>query len=142
MSQRFARLVLHEKKEFEYRNFVLRVKEVMATNDAHVAGQVYRRFILPPINFPGAPEWRRIDQALKAELDAPQPPPEQRDQAARDIFALFRRDFFSAGDLFSSASHRPVDTAQYKAMLNTRTSRSSLSVRSIRLSSRLKPRVL
>ena len=35
----------NEKKEFEYRNFVLRVKEVMATNDAHVAGQVYRRFI-------------------------------------------------------------------------------------------------
>src|SRR5215203_2707575 len=67
---------------------------------------------LPPIIFPGCPErWRR-DEALKAEADPPQTTLEQRHQAAGDILAVRRHGFFSAGALFSVASHSPVETAQ------------------------------
>jgi Amidase len=67
---------------------------------------------LPPIIFPGRPEGRRSDEALKAEPDAPQATLEQRHQAAGDVLALRRRGFFSAGVLVSMASHSPVETAQ------------------------------
>src|SRR3954447_18193886 len=67
---------------------------------------------LPPIIFPGRPERWWGDEALKAETDAPQATLEQRHQAAGDVLALRCRGFFSAGALFSRASHMPVDTAQ------------------------------
>jgi hypothetical protein len=67
---------------------------------------------LPPITFPGSPERRGRDKALKAELQPAQAALEPGDQAARDIFALGCRLFFSAGLLFSIASHIPVETAQ------------------------------
>src|SRR5215213_7516250 len=69
-------------------------------------------FSLPPIIFPGRPEGRRSDEALKAETDAPQATLEQGHQATGDILALRRRGFFSAGVLFSMVSHIPVETAQ------------------------------
>src|SRR3954467_10553636 len=59
---------------------------------------------LPPIIFPGRPEGRRSDEALKAEPDAPQATLEQRHQAAGDVLALRRRGFFSAGGLGSMAA--------------------------------------
>jgi hypothetical protein len=67
---------------------------------------------LPPISFPGRPERWWGDEALKAETDAPQATLKQRHQAAGDVLALRRRGFFSAGALFSMASHIPVETAQ------------------------------
>ena len=67
---------------------------------------------LPPIIFPGRPERWWGDEALKAETDAPQATLEQRHQAAGDVLALRCRGFFSAGALFSRASHSPVETAQ------------------------------
>jgi hypothetical protein len=67
---------------------------------------------LPPIIFPGRPEGWWGDEALKAETDTPQATLEQRHQATGDILALRRRGFFSAGALFSMASHSPVETAQ------------------------------
>src|SRR5215207_1100621 len=67
---------------------------------------------LPPIIFPGRPERWWGDEALKAETDAPQTTLEQGHQAADDVLALRRRGFFSAGALFSMASHSPVETAQ------------------------------
>ena len=68
--------------------------------------------VLPPIIFPGRPERWWGDEALKAEADPPQATLEQRHQATGDILALRRRGFFSAGALFSMASHSPVETAQ------------------------------
>src|SRR4051812_3092194 len=68
--------------------------------------------VLPPIIFPGRPERWWGDEALKAETDAPQATLEQRHQAAGDVLALRCRGFFSAGALFSRASHIPVETAQ------------------------------
>jgi hypothetical protein len=68
--------------------------------------------ILPPIIFPGGPERWWGEEALKAEADAPQATFEQRHQAAGHVLALHRRGFFSAGALFSIASHSPVETAQ------------------------------
>src|SRR3954469_24225477 len=67
---------------------------------------------LLPITFPGRPERWWGDEALKAEPDAPQTTLEQRHQAAGDVLPLRRRGFFSAGVLFSMASHIPVETAQ------------------------------
>ena len=67
---------------------------------------------LPPIIFPGRPERWWGDEALKAETDTPQATLEQRHQAAGDVLALRCRGFFSAGALFSRASHIPVETAQ------------------------------
>src|SRR4051812_23542320 len=67
---------------------------------------------LPPIIFPGRPEGWWSDEALKAEPDTPQATLEQRHQAAGDVLALHRHGFFSAGVLFSMASHSPVETAQ------------------------------
>ena len=67
---------------------------------------------LPPISFPGRPERWWGDEALKAETDTPQATLEQRHQAAGDVLALRCRGFFSAGALFSRASHIPVETAQ------------------------------
>src|SRR3954463_14943349 len=55
---------------------------------------------LPPIIFPGRPEGRRSDEALKAEPDAPQATLEQRHQAAGDVLALRRRGFFRRGVCF------------------------------------------
>src|SRR4051812_28715499 len=55
---------------------------------------------LPPIIFPGRPEGRRSDEALKAEPDAPQATLEQRHQAAGDVLALRRRGFFRRGFCF------------------------------------------
>src|SRR3954449_10101399 len=95
-----------------------------------------------PIIFPGSPEGWWGDEALQAEAQAPQAPREQRHQAAGNIPALRSRGLFSAGVRFSTASHMPVDTAQWRASDSTSTSRSSRSVRVIWLSSRLKPRVL
>src|SRR3954452_7354759 len=69
-------------------------------------------FTLPPISFPGRPERWWGDEALKAEADAPQATLEQRHQAAGHVLTLHRRGFFSAGALFSRASHSPVETAQ------------------------------
>src|SRR3954471_7128975 len=66
----------------------------------------------PPIIFPGGPERWWGDEALKAETDTPQATLEQRHQAAGDVLALRCRGFFSAGVLFSMASHSPVETAQ------------------------------
>ena len=67
---------------------------------------------LPPIRFPRGPEvWRR-DEALEAEAEPSQAPSEQRHQAARDVLALALRMFFSAGVLFSTLSHMPVETAR------------------------------
>jgi transposase-like protein len=86
---------------------------------------------LPPITFPGIPEWRGRNEALEAELQPAQTALEPGDQAARNVLALRRRGFFSAGLMFSIASHIPAETAQYSARLNTRTSRSRRSVRSI-----------
>src|SRR4051794_14284581 len=65
----------------------------------------------PPIIFPGGPERWWGDEALKAETDTPQATLEQRHQAAGDVLALRCRGFFSAGALFSRASHIPVETA-------------------------------
>jgi TRAP-type transport system periplasmic protein len=67
---------------------------------------------LPPISFPGRPERWWGDEALKAEADAPQATLEQRHQATGHVLTLHRRGFFSAGALFSRASHSPVETAQ------------------------------
>src|SRR3954454_7627424 len=91
----------------------------------------------PPISFPGRPERWWGDEALKAEADPPQATLEQRHQATGDILALRRRGFFSTGVLFSRASHIPVEPAQKSANERTRTSRSSRSVRSMWLASRL-----
>src|SRR5215212_9925027 len=66
----------------------------------------------PPITFPSGPERWWGDKALEAEADSPQATLEQRHQAAGDVLALRRRGFFSAGALFSIASHMPVETAQ------------------------------
>jgi hypothetical protein len=66
----------------------------------------------PPITFPRSPQRRGRDQALEAELQPAQAALEPGDQAARNVFALSRRVFFSAGVLFSIASHIPVETAQ------------------------------
>ena len=70
------------------------------------------QYPLPPIIFPGRPERWWGDEALKAEPDAPQATLEQRHQAAGDVLALRCRGFFSAGALFSMASHILVETAQ------------------------------
>ena len=67
---------------------------------------------LPPITFPGRPQRRRRDEALEAELQPAQAALEPGGQAARNVFALRRRIFFSAGVLFCIASHIPVETAQ------------------------------
>jgi hypothetical protein len=75
-------------------------------------GQIVGVEGLPPIIFPGRPERWWGDEALKAETDAPQATLEQRHQAAGDVLALRCRGFFSAGALFSRASHIPVETAQ------------------------------
>ena len=76
------------------------------------ANGVFGPETLPPISFPGRPERWWGDEALKAETDAPQATLKQRHQAAGDVLALRRRGFFSAGALFSMASHIPVETAQ------------------------------
>ena len=52
------------------------------------------------------------DKALEAELQPAQTALEPGDQAARNVLALRRRVFFSAGVLFCIASHIPVETAQ------------------------------
>src|SRR3954453_19618486 len=92
---------------------------------------------LPPISFPGRPERWWGDEALKAETDAPQATLEQRHQAAGDVLPLRRRGFFSAGVFFSWGCPIPVETAKKSASARPRTSRSSRSVRSIWLASRL-----
>ena len=86
---------------------------------------------LSPIRFPCSPEWWRSNEALQAEAQAPQAPREQRHQAAGNIPALRSRGLFSAGVRFSTASHMPVDTAQWRASDSTSTSRSSRSVRAM-----------
>src|SRR3954468_3534589 len=101
-----------------------------------------RRLASSPIRFPGSPEGWWGDEALQAEAQAPQAPREQRHQAAGNIPALRSRGLFSAGVRFATASHMPVDTAQWRASDSTSTSRSSRSVRVIWLSSSPKPRVL
>src|SRR3954452_3847632 len=87
--------------------------------------------ISSPIRFPGSPEGWWGDEALQAEAQAPQAPREQRHQAAGNIPALRSRGLFSAGVRFSTASHMPVDTAQWRASDSTSTSRSSRSVRAM-----------
>src|SRR4051812_24204108 len=84
-----------------------------------------------PIRFPGSPEGWWGDEALQAEAQAPQAPREQRHQAAGNIPALRSRGLFSAGVRFATASHMPVDTAQWRASDSTSTSRSSRSVRAM-----------
>src|SRR3954447_11125616 len=86
---------------------------------------------LSPIRFPCSPEWWRSNEALQAEAQAPQAPREQRHQAAGNIPALRSSGLFSAGVRFSTASHMPVDTAQWRASDSTSTSRSSRSVRAM-----------
>src|SRR4051812_5174946 len=84
-----------------------------------------------PIRFPGSPEGWWGDEALQAEAQAPQAPREQRHQAAGNIPTLRSRGLFSAGVRFATASHMPVDTAQWRASDSTSTSRSSRSVRAM-----------
>src|SRR3954470_1124388 len=96
---------------------------------------------LPPIIFPGRPERWRSDEALKAETDPPQATLKQRHQATGDILALRRRGFFSTGVLFSVASHFRVKPPKESASARPGRSRSSRSVRSIWLASKLNPRV-
>src|SRR3954469_14296320 len=86
---------------------------------------------LSPIRFPCSPEWWRSNEALQAEAQAPQAPREQRHQAAGNIPALRSSGLFSAGARFSTASHMPVDTAQWRPSDSTSTSRSSRSVRAM-----------
>src|SRR4051794_11529976 len=69
-------------------------------NASAIAAFVSPLSALPPINFPGRPEGRRSDEALKAEPDAPQATLEQRHQAAGDVLALRRRGFFRRGVCF------------------------------------------
>ena len=66
----------------------------------------------PPITFPSSPQRRWRDEALEAELQPAQAALEPRVQAARNVFTLRCRVFFSAGVLFCIASHIPVETAQ------------------------------
>jgi hypothetical protein len=87
---------------------------------------------------------------LEAGLQSAQAALEAGDQATRDVFALRRCVFFSAGVFFfhgipHSGGHGPVEREaqdQHEPVEPIRAFESSRSVRSIWLSSRLKPRVL